>query len=50
MYILYVLICDTFVDISYYVFLYKFVDLPLFVVVKALASLCCVMFHIHDVK
>ena len=49
--VLYVLICDTFVDMSYYGFIYKFVDLlPVFVVVKALQSLCCVMFHIYDVK
>ena len=27
--------------------IYEFGDLPLFVVVKALPSLCCVMFHIN---
>ena len=26
------------------------VDLPLFVVVEALQGLCCVMFHIYDLK
>ena len=34
---------------SFYVFIYEFVDLPLFIVIKALPSLCCVMFHIYDV-
>ena len=51
MYIMYVFICDTFMfDMSYYVFIHEFVDLPLFIVVKALPSLCCVMFHTYDVK
>ena len=50
MYIVYLLICDTFCLTSFYVFIYEFIDLPLFVVVKALPSLCCVIFHIYDVK
>ena len=50
-YKMYVLICDTFCLTCTVVFSYmNFVDLPLLVVVKALLSLCCVMFHIYDAK
>ena len=42
---MYVLISDTFCMTCPVVFSYmNFVDLPLLVVVKALPSLCCVMF------
>ena len=34
-------------DMCYYVFICDIVDLPLFVVVKAQQSLCCVIFHIY---
>ena len=39
-------------DYRYYVFINicDFADLPLFVEVKALQSLCCVMFHIYNIK
>ena len=47
----YVLICDTFCLTCPVVFSYMyFVDLPLLVIVKALLSLCCVLFHIYEVK
>ena len=48
---MYVLICDTFCLTCPVVFSYmNCVDLPVLVVVKALLSLRCVMFHIYDVK